>query len=97
MHSIPLGFRLSNFLYCLAPAFLDWFLLFKLFLAVIFTSFVILYFPNLLPSVVMAGKGFLGKDKGMPGPPSKGTLVFRELLEISEENYEQQMIAAVSF
>ena len=45
----------------------------------------------------MAGKGFSGKGKGMPGPPSKGTLLFRELLEISEENYEQQMLAAVSF
>ena len=44
----------------------------------------------------MAGKGFLGKGKGMPGLPSRGTLLFRELLEISEENYEQQMIAAVS-
>ena len=44
----------------------------------------------------MAGKGFLSKGKGMPGPPSRGTLLFRELLEISEENYEQQMLAAVS-
>ena len=37
----------------------------------------------------MAGKVFFGKGKGMPGPPSRGTLLFRELLEISEENYEQ--------
>ena len=44
----------------------------------------------------MAGKGFSGKGKGMPGPPSRGTLLFRELLEILEENYEQQMLAAVS-
>ena len=44
----------------------------------------------------MAGNGSSGKGKGMPGPPSRGTLLFRELLEISEENYEQQMLAAVS-
>ena len=44
----------------------------------------------------MAGKSSSGKGKGMPGPPSRGTLLFRELLEISEENYEQQMLTAVS-
>ena len=44
----------------------------------------------------MAGKGSSDKGKGMPGPPSRGTLLFRELLEISGENYEEQMLAAVS-
>ena len=44
----------------------------------------------------MADKGSSGKGKGMPGPPSRGTLLFRELLEISGENYEEQMLAAVS-
>ena len=44
----------------------------------------------------MAGKGSSSKGKGMPGPPSRDTLLFKELLEISEENYDQQMLAAVS-
>ena len=44
----------------------------------------------------MSGKGSSAKGKGMSGIPSRGTLLFRELLEISEENYEQQMLAAVS-
>ena len=44
----------------------------------------------------MSGKGYSAKGKGMSGIPSRGTLLFRELLEISEENYEQQMLAAVS-
>ena len=44
----------------------------------------------------MSGKGSSTKGKGMSGTPSRGTLLFRELLEISEENYEQQMLAAVN-
>ena len=44
----------------------------------------------------MADKGSSSKGKGMPGPPSRGTLLFSELLEISEDNYEQQMLATVS-
>ena len=71
--------------------FFDWVLLFK-----IFSSYFKFLLITQLCSSLCLVKDLQLWDKGMSGTSSRGTLLFRELLEISEENYEQQMLAAVS-